>query len=108
MGVRPSSSCTVHWPTTENPFATLPPFTKDTFFGPRPTKVPEKAWTALAMRGWELCGSPTMADFASTSPRKPDMGRKACLPDPQNRRQVETLAGYGIPEKEIAGVLEID
>ena len=36
------------------------------------------------------------------------MGRKAHLPDPTSRRQVEALAGYGVPEPDIAGVIGID
>ncbi len=36
------------------------------------------------------------------------MGRRAHKPDPPSRRQVEAMAGYGIPEKDIACVLEID
>ena len=36
------------------------------------------------------------------------MGRRAHRPDEAGRRQVEALAGYGIPEEEIAGVIGID
>lgn len=36
------------------------------------------------------------------------MGRRAHRPEPATRRQVEALAGYGIPEAEIAGVVGID
>jgi hypothetical protein len=36
------------------------------------------------------------------------MGRKAHRPDPVTRRQVETMAAYGIPEADIATVIEID
>ena len=36
------------------------------------------------------------------------MGRRVHLPDASGRRQVEALAGYGVPEKEIAGVVGID
>ena len=36
------------------------------------------------------------------------MGRKAHRPEPATRRLVEALAGYGIPEAEIAGVVGID
>jgi hypothetical protein len=36
------------------------------------------------------------------------MGRPAHKPDPASRRQVEALAGYGVPETEIAGVVGID
>jgi hypothetical protein len=36
------------------------------------------------------------------------MGRRAHVPDPAGRRQVEAMAGYGIPEADIATVLEID
>jgi hypothetical protein len=36
------------------------------------------------------------------------MGRKAHRPDPATRRQVEAMAGYGVPEAEIAGVVGID
>lgn len=36
------------------------------------------------------------------------MARPAHEPDAYQRRQVETLAGYGIPEHEIAGLIGID
>ena len=36
------------------------------------------------------------------------MGRRAHKPDPAQRRQVEALAAYGIPETDIAGVVGID
>jgi hypothetical protein len=36
------------------------------------------------------------------------MGRSAHHPDPVQRRQVEAMAGYGVPEADIACVLEID
>jgi hypothetical protein len=36
------------------------------------------------------------------------MGRKSHTPDPALRRQVETLAAYGIPETDIARVVSID
>jgi len=36
------------------------------------------------------------------------MSRKAHQPDPAQRRQVETLAAYGIPETDISRVVEID
>ena len=36
------------------------------------------------------------------------MGRPAHKPDPVTRRQVEALAGYGVPEIDIAGVIGID
>ena len=36
------------------------------------------------------------------------MGRKAHVPDPASRRQVEALAGYGVPEADIAGVVDVD
>ena len=36
------------------------------------------------------------------------MGRKAHGPEPATRRQVEALAGCGVPEAEIAGVVAID
>jgi hypothetical protein len=36
------------------------------------------------------------------------MGRKAHQPDPVTRRQVEAMAAYGIPETDIATVVEID
>jgi hypothetical protein len=36
------------------------------------------------------------------------MGRRAHVPDPAFRRQVETLAAYGIPETDIARVVGID
>ncbi|WP_205853396.1 hypothetical protein [Zhengella mangrovi] len=36
------------------------------------------------------------------------MGRRAHCPTQVDRRQVETLAGYGVPETQIAGLLSID
>ena len=36
------------------------------------------------------------------------MGRRAHQPDANSRRQVEAMAGYGIPEADIGCVLEID
>jgi|1186.fasta_scaffold437160_1 hypothetical protein len=36
------------------------------------------------------------------------MGRRAHRPNPAQRRQVEALAAYGIPEAEISGVVGID
>ena len=36
------------------------------------------------------------------------MGRRAHQPDPGQRRQVEAMAGFGIPEADIACVLDID
>ena len=36
------------------------------------------------------------------------MGRRAHRPDPAQRKQVETLAAYGIPEAEISRVVGID
>ena len=36
------------------------------------------------------------------------MARRAHSPDPLSRRQVEALAGYGIPETQIAGMIGID
>ncbi len=36
------------------------------------------------------------------------MARAAHAPDPVSRRQVEAMAGYGVPEHEIAGIVGID
>ncbi len=36
------------------------------------------------------------------------MGRPAHEPTPTSRRNVEALAGYGVPEAEIAGVVAVD
>jgi len=36
------------------------------------------------------------------------MGRRTHTPDPVGRRQVEALAGYGVPEADIAGMIGID
>jgi hypothetical protein len=36
------------------------------------------------------------------------MGRRAHRPDPAQRRQVEAMAAYGIPETDIARVLTVD
>ena len=36
------------------------------------------------------------------------MGRRAHKPDPAQRKQVETLAAYGIPEQDISRVVGID
>ena len=37
-----------------------------------------------------------------------EMARPAHKPDPTIRRQVEAMAGYGVPETDIAGVIGID
>jgi hypothetical protein len=39
---------------------------------------------------------------------KAEMGRRAHQPDPAQRKQVETLAAYGIPEAAISRVVGID
>ena len=44
----------------------------------------------------------------ATFARAPDHGGRAHVPDPASCRQVEALAGYGVPEADIAGVVEID
>jgi hypothetical protein len=36
------------------------------------------------------------------------MGRPSHKPDPLTRRQVEAMAGFGVPEADIAGVIGID
>jgi len=36
------------------------------------------------------------------------MGRRTHRPDPASRRQVEALAGYGVPEVEIGDVIGVD
>jgi hypothetical protein len=36
------------------------------------------------------------------------MGRRAHKPDPSQRRQVEAMAAYGIPEPDIARVTGVD
>ncbi len=36
------------------------------------------------------------------------MGRRAHIPDPTSRRQVEAMAAYGVPERDVARVLAID
>ena len=36
------------------------------------------------------------------------MGRRAHRPDPAQRRQVEAMAAYGVPEVDVARVLAID
>lgn len=36
------------------------------------------------------------------------MGRPPHEPNPIQRRQIEALAGYGVPEAEIAAIVEID
>jgi hypothetical protein len=36
------------------------------------------------------------------------MGRRSHKPDPTSRRQVEAMAGYGVPEADIACVLDLD
>jgi hypothetical protein len=38
----------------------------------------------------------------------PEMGRRAHQPDPAQRRQVEAMAAYGIPETDISRVVGID
>jgi hypothetical protein len=37
-----------------------------------------------------------------------DMGRRAHRPDPSQRRQVEAMAAYGIPETDISRVIGVD
>jgi hypothetical protein len=41
-------------------------------------------------------------------PVEANMGRRAHQPDPSQRKQVETMAGLGITEPDIALLLEID
>ena len=36
------------------------------------------------------------------------MGRRSHIPDPTSRRQVEAMAAYGVPERDVARVLAID
>ena len=36
------------------------------------------------------------------------MGRRSHKPEPASRRQVEAMAGYGVPEVDIACVLDLD
>lgn len=36
------------------------------------------------------------------------MGRRSHQPDPASRRQVEAMAGFGVPEAHIATVIDID
>lgn len=36
------------------------------------------------------------------------MGRPSHRPDPVSRRQVEAMAGYGVPEVDIAGLIGVD
>src|SRR3990167_5273793 len=43
-----------------------------------------------------------------TEPGATDMGRRSHRPDPASRRQVEAMAGYGVPEADIACVLDLD
>src|SRR5437588_5773594 len=40
--------------------------------------------------------------------KETEMGRRAHQPDPCQRRQVEAMAAYGIPESNIARVVSID
>ena len=57
--------------------------------------------------GWHrqiICGGGGRA----TGQRRRLMGRRAHQPDPSQRRQVEALAAYGIPEPDISGVVGID
>jgi hypothetical protein len=44
----------------------------------------------------------------SRSRGRPDMARPAHKPEPVTRRQVEAIAGYGVPEADIARVIGID
>jgi hypothetical protein len=46
--------------------------------------------------------------FAPCSGGSLTMGRPAHLPTTMTRRNVEALAGYGVPEVDIAGVIGID
>src|SRR6185312_16083761 len=45
---------------------------------------------------------------AKTGPERSLMGRRAHQPDPSQRRQVEAMAAYGIPEADIARVVGVD
>src|ERR1700704_3440700 len=38
----------------------------------------------------------------------PEMGRRAHQPDPSQRRQVEAMAAYGIPETDVSRIVGID
>jgi hypothetical protein len=49
--------------------------------------------------------SPPNGDHTTT---EADVGRRAHKPDPAQRRQVEALAAYGIPETDISRVVGID
>src|SRR5262245_13594749 len=59
-----------------------------------------------------LCSTATAVPSRPLLPndtaRKPEMGRRAHQPDPAQRRQVEAMAAYGIPEIDIARVIGID
>src|SRR3954451_9977907 len=61
-------------------------------------------------RAWNLmrAPSPRSRPSAGLSWRPPDMGRRAHKPDAAQRRQVEAMAAYGIPEPDIARVVQID
>src|ERR1700741_611362 len=62
------------------------------------------------LRSWRRTDGHSVILPPSPAPRQswPDMGRRAHKPDPAQRRQVEAMAAYGIPEIDIAAVLGVD
>ena len=72
---------------------------------------PSLRWQAFTGETAMLEGTAaTFADVgAERSRRKASlMGRRAHKPDPAQRRQVEAMAAYGIPEPDISRVVGID
>src|SRR6186997_2022374 len=60
-----------------------------------------------AAPSWKQTGGPSPKS-PSSGGRKREMGRRAHKPDPGQRKQVEAMAAYGIPEIDIAAVLGVD
>jgi hypothetical protein len=54
-----------------------------------------------------MAGNPPTSPICQPRWRS-EIGRRAQRPDPGQRRQVEALAGYGVPKADIAGVIGID
>src|SRR3954462_14590270 len=61
-------------------------------------------------RAWRPTGrrSRPLRPGDTARPRTHDVGRRAHKPDPAQRRQVEAMAAYGIPEPNIARVVGVD
>jgi hypothetical protein len=65
-----------------------------------PAKLP--FWKATAAASWPLQTN------GNRNVWRTEMGRRAHRPDPAQRRQVDAMAAYGIPELDISRVLGVD